>query len=201
MKRTAAALVALALTLAGCTSSGNNGPKTATGPAGTTVVTSSAVTDTPTATPSPTPSPSPTSSIVPSDPKTWPVPLAQYTPGSVKAGCTYPAPPERNVSSLVRAKVAAEYHITVTGLANLEYDHLVPHSICGDDSAANIWPELYDGVPTSAYVHNRKDQLEAFAASQVRNHRWTLGYAQTLFMTVPWPQLWCKYTPRAGVTC
>lgn len=190
--RLLAALAALALLVA-CSSSPRKAPMVTAENCATPAASSSASAS---STPLPVPP-----GVNPCVAATWPQPIDGFTPGSTTAGCTYPVPvAERAVSSTVKRIVAGEYKVTVTGLANVEYDHRIPFSLCGDGSANNIWPELYDGVPQTTYVHNRKDQLEAFAAAQVRYHRWSLPFAQAVFRG-DWRAAWCKYTPRAGVAC
>jgi hypothetical protein len=132
----------------------------------------------------------------------WPVPRNDLTPGAIAPGCTYPRPKtERDVTAATKDEVAAWYHYHgPAGLAHVEYDHRVPFSLCGGNGPANIWPEPYDGAPTSRYIHNRKDQLEEVIATKVRYHKMTLAQGQAVFLG-DWPLAWCKYVHAAGVSC
>jgi hypothetical protein len=145
----------------------------------------------------------------------WPAPREDLTPGAVIPGCTYPRPDDqRKVTAATKHAVAARYGYTgPSGLAHVEYDHRVPESLCGADSwacprhagtcpaaEANIWPEPYDGAPTSRYVYNRKDQLEAVIAGKVRHHYLTLAQGQQVFLG-DWRVAWCEYVHDPGVTC
>jgi len=136
------------------------------------------------------------------DPATWPAPLPS-TPGALTTGCTYPrATTERAVTTATKTAAAKAYGYTgPTGLAYVEYDHRIPFSLCGSNGLANIWPEVVDGVTQSTYVHNRKDQLEGYAARQVRYHRWTLAFAQAVFAPGDWRLAWCRYLKYPGVSC
>lgn len=143
-----------------------------------------------------------TAAVDPAVAATWPRPLEQYTPGTITPGCTYPrATSERSVLTSTKTTAAADYGYTGgTGLTFVEYDHRIPFSLCGGNGLANIWPEPVDGVTQSTYVHNRKDQLEAFAARQVRYGRWSLAFAQSVFRG-DWVAGWCRYLHYTGVTC
>jgi hypothetical protein len=131
----------------------------------------------------------------------WPAPNDRLSPGAVVA-CTLPRPAsERDVPAKEKAQVAAAYRYTgPRGIAALEFDHRIPFALCGANSAANIWPEPYDGAPTSAFVHNRKDQLEAVIARMVRAGQLTLAQAQDVFRG-DWRRAWCRYVHAAGVAC
>jgi hypothetical protein len=155
-------------------------------------------------TPTPRPTPTPTNSPTTGNAMSWPIPIDQYTPGAVTPGCTYPRPTsQRAVTQATKAKVSAEYGFTPTSLADGEYDHRIPFALCGDNGPANLWPEPYDGAKQSTYTWNHKDALEAYAASQVRNHHWTLTYAQNVFKG-DWRASWCAYRVHyasAGIAC
>jgi hypothetical protein len=123
------------------------------------------------------------------------VPDDNLTPGAIVPGCTYPVTAARAVPDSLKAKVRARYHyFGPTNVNVVEIDHRVPHSLCGADTLANLWVQLYDGVKTTAFVHNRKDQLEDYAADQVRSGKWTLAEAQNIFLK-DWRVAWqCVYT-------
>jgi hypothetical protein len=135
----------------------------------------------------------------------WPNAVKRYTPGSVVAGCTYPRPvTERAVTEATKRKVKAEYRYTgLSGIEHVEYDHLIPFSLCGGNDAANIWPEPADGIKETSYTHNRKDQLERYVASRVASHHMKLTTGQAIFRG-DWRRAWCKYRAHyasAGVVC
>ena len=155
---------------------------------------------TPTYSPSPSPSTSSGRPVFPSDALSWPVPNDRLTPGLVVKGCTYPRPKsQRDVPTSEKTVVAGMYHYTGPR-ALVEFDHRVPFSLCGDNGVTNIWPEPYDGVTTSTYIHNRKDELELAIASKVRHHTMTLPQAQAIFLG-DWRVGWCTYVHTPGVTC
>jgi hypothetical protein len=153
-----------------------------------------------------------TASVTKIDPlfaNTWPIPDDRLTPGAIVPGCTYPRPARSaaEVTNAERIKIAQAYRYTgPSGLAYLEYDHRIPYALCGLGGVGltqNVWPEPYDGSPTSIFIHNYKDQLESFAASQVRYGRWTLAFAQDIFRG-NWVVAWCTYRSHyasIGVTC
>ena len=183
----AAALAVLAL--AGCTSTG---PRTVEPSATETLLGRR-----------PNPRPLPGTTIVPSVAATWPAPDDALTPGLTDPECTsYPRPDgERNVSASTKRAAAKRYGYTgPSGLQFVEYDHRIPFSLCGADTVANIWPQPVDGVKQSAFVYNRKDQLEAFAARQVRYGRWSLTYAQEVFRG-DWRVAWCTHLHYPEVEC
>ena len=132
----------------------------------------------------------------------WPIPNPQLTPGAVETHCTFPRPQsQRNVPLSEKQAIDAAYHYHGKhGLAALEYDHLIPFSLCGSNSSANVWPEIYDGVRVSTYVHNYKDQLESTVYLLVRNGRLTLQAGQDLFRA-DWRHEWCQLVHRPGVIC
>jgi hypothetical protein len=154
----------------------------------------------------PTVSATPSSTtVVATEAKSWPVPDDTLTPGLVTPDCTYPRDDaERNVSASTKRAAAKRYSYTgPTGLEYVEYDHRIPFSLCGANTVANIWPQPVDGMKQTAFTANRKDQEEAFAARQVRYHRWTLKHAQDVFRG-DWRAAWCKYRMNyssAGVSC
>lgn len=133
---------------------------------------------------------------------TWPTPVAALTPGALTPGCTVPRPAsQRDVTSATRAAVLSAYHYTgPTGIANVELDHRIPFFLCGANTAANLWPEPYDGAPTSTYVHNRKDQLEAKVATMVHSGALAVPAAQDLFRG-DWRVAWCSLVHEPGVIC
>jgi hypothetical protein len=175
------AVLAVVVALTGCTAAGPQ-PRTAAPSPAPTVATAT-----------------PTAAVVAT---TWPVPDDSLTPGAVTPGCTYPRPTsERAVTTTTKTTVAREYGYTgPAGLDHVEYDHRIPFSLCGSNGSANIWPESYDGVNQSTYTHNFKDELEAYAARQVRYHHWTLTYAQNVFRG-DWRAGWCVYLGYPGVDC
>jgi hypothetical protein len=191
VSRRALAAAALALTLAGC--------GTVAGPPRTL--------GTPAATPA-----APVEGIDPLDAMTWPVPDPELTPGSLTPGCTYPRKSsERNVTAATKRSILAAYKITDNpgDPYDLELDHLIPFSLCGANGKTNVWPQRYDGVKVSAFVRNRKDSLESYAARQVAAHAkdphrgWTLAFAQDVFRS-DWRVKWCQYRSHyasAGVKC
>jgi hypothetical protein len=132
----------------------------------------------------------------------WPAPVDALTPGLVSDHCTYPRDvSERDVTVQTKRAAAQRYNYTgPPGLEYVEYDHRIPFSLCGANTVANIWPEPVDGVRTSTFVHNHKDQLEAYAARQVRYKKWTLAYAQGVFEG-DWRLAWCQYLHYPGVEC
>jgi hypothetical protein len=145
----------------------------------------------------------PSSTIDPAVAMTWPAPDDKLTPGLTDADCTsYPRPDdERYVSASTKRAAARRYNYTgPSGLQYVEYDHRIPFSLCGADTVANIWPQPTDGVKQTAFVYNRKDQLEAFAARQVRYKKWTLEYAQEVIRG-DWRLAWCRYLHYPGVEC
>jgi hypothetical protein len=140
---------------------------------------------------------------VPSVALTWPLPDDELTPGITDPECTsYPRDSdERNVSASTKRAAARRYNYTGPNvLTSVEYDHRIPFSLCGADTVANIWPEPVDGVRQAAFVYNRKDQLEAYAARQVRYGRWTLAEAQAVFRG-DWRLAWCQHLHYPGVKC
>lgn len=110
-------------------------------------------------------------------------------------------------------QIAASYHYTgPRGIAYLEFDHRVPFKLCGSNLADNVWPEVFDDVPRSLYVHNRKDQLEAKVYALIRSHRLTFAQGQQLYeQPNDWRAMWCHGTVGTvsvavhksgdGVTC
>jgi len=142
----------------------------------------------------------PATTVDPRVAMTWPVPDDTDTPGLVTPGCTYPRDDdERQVTASTKRAAAKRYNYTGPS-SQVEYDHRVPFSLCGANTVANIWPEPEDGVDQSAFVANRKDQLEAFAARQVRYKRWTLAHAQAVFLG-DWRVAWCQNLHYPGVVC
>jgi hypothetical protein len=132
----------------------------------------------------------------------WPAPNRTFTPGKVVADCTYPRDPkQRDVTAQTRFLVMQAYgYHGPTDLQHVGLDHLVPFSLCGANSADNLWPEVADGVKQSTYIHNRKDQLEDAIASKVRYHRMTLAEGQAVFQG-DWRAAWCHYVHAADVDC
>lgn len=132
----------------------------------------------------------------------WPSPNNDLTPGSVVKGCTYPRPvTQRDVTAATKAAVKAAYRYTgPSGIDHVEYDHRVPFALCGGNGPNNIWPETYDGAPTSTYVHNYKDQLEDVVIGLVRHHHLTLLQGQWVFYG-DWRIAWCEYVHKPGVVC
>jgi hypothetical protein len=107
------------------------------------------------------------------------------------------------VTATTRAAALARYHYTGPfGLAYVELDHRVPFFLCGANTVANLWPEPYDGVRVSTFVHNRKDQLEATTARLVRAGTITQAQAVALFLG-DWRVAWCHlvHKPGDGVVC
>jgi len=144
--------------------------------------------------------------IDPLDAMTWPAPDHELTPGALTPGCTYPRKAsERNVTAATKRNVLAAYNITddPNNGYDLEFDHLIPFSLCGSNGAANIWPQRYDGVKISAFVRNRKDSLESYTARRVASKNMSLETAQELYRE-DWRVAWCKYRKNyasAGVKC
>lgn len=136
----------------------------------------------------------------------WPAPNQRLTPGAIVPGCTYPRPAyERNVTSATRRAVLIRYHHS--SVSGDELDHRVPFALCGADSGAckpytvcqaaldNLWPEPYDGVKVSAFVHNYKDKLEDVIADKVRlglPRGMTLAQGQAVFLG-DWREGYCHY--------
>ncbi len=141
----------------------------------------------------------PTGGVAPA--AAWPAPNQRLTPGAVVA-CTLPRPPgQRDVPQSEKNRIAAAYRYAgPRGIAYLEFDHRVPFALCGANDARNVWPEPYDGAPRSAFVHNRKDQLEAAVIRLVHAHRLTLARAQAVFLG-DWRRAWCIYVHTPGVAC
>lgn len=132
----------------------------------------------------------------------WPVPNRKLTPGAIRPGCTYPVTDPRPDLSKLRKIVIARYHYTgPTDLKHLELDHFLQRSLCGADTAENLWAEPADGVRQVGFIHNRKDQLEDVLAALVRDHVQPLAAVQHLILTVDWRRLWCIYVHSAGVIC
>jgi hypothetical protein len=142
----------------------------------------------------------------------WPAPKDSLTPGGIDPDCRYSREhsrdsDQRDVTAETKRKVKKSYgYKGKSGIKYVEYDHRVPFWACGSNGPENIWPEPADGVDQSSYVHNRKDELEAFVARKVRNHKlsdpWTLEYGQQVFLD-DWRKGWCKYIDdsRDGVSC
>src|SRR4029077_14488047 len=136
----------------------------------------------------------------------WPAPDQRLTPGAIVPGCTYPRPAyQRSVTSATRRIVLAMYHHTAA--PGDELDHRVPFALCGADSYAcngpssctlaerNLWPEPYDGVKVTSYVHNYKDKLEDVIARLVRiglPRGMTLAQGQAVFLG-DWREGYCHY--------
>jgi hypothetical protein len=132
----------------------------------------------------------------------WPVPLQQFTLGSVEPGCTFPRPASERAVSPATKRIVAEWYGVDPHTPGLVFDHRVPFSECGGQGPDNIWPEGYDGAPASTYVHNRKDQLELTTARLVRSGKLPLKDAQAIFLG-DWRVGWCAldHKPGDGVTC
>ncbi len=132
----------------------------------------------------------------------WPVQNPAFTSGAVIPGCTYPRPAsQRNVTAATKRRVAAEYRYTgPTARTAVEFDHLIPFSLCGADTAANIWPEPVDGTKQTAYIANAKDELEDAIASKVRYGKMTLAQGQDVFRH-DWRVEWCLYIKHATGMC
>lgn len=146
------------------------------------------------------PAPTATATANVASPLNWPVPDDKLTPGSITPGCTYPRPSsQRSVLTSTKNAAAKAYNFTGDS-ATVEYDHRIPFSLCGSNSLKNIWPEQYDGAPESMFIHNYKDQLELYAATEVRYHKWTLKFAQDQFKG-DWRVAWCTYIHKDGVIC
>jgi len=162
----------VALTLAGCASSATPAPSPST-------VTRTA-----------TPKPVPTSIEAP---QPWPAPDDQLTPGAV-VKCTLPRDPsERDVTLATKKAVAAAYRYEGPwDLADVEFDHRIPFSLCGANDARNIWPEPADGIRQAGFVHNRKDRLEKVIADRVRSKKMTLAEGQQVFRG-DWRLAYCHY--------
>lgn len=133
--------------------------------------------------------------------RTWPAPDDRLTPGAV-VRCALPRPAsERHVSAVEKDQVAAAYgYAGPRGLRYLEFDHRVPFALCGSNGPTNLWPERYDGVPTTAFVHNRKDQLELLVTRKVRDGELSLRQAQSIFLG-DWRQGWCRYVHDPITLC
>lgn len=151
--------------------------------------------------PTPTPTRPPLSTSTPSTWPDWPVPNDKLTPGAVIT-CTLPRPQsDRNVPESEKLSIIAAYHYTgKRGIDSLEFDHRVPFALCGDNGPKNVWPEPYDGVKTSGFVHNYKDQLEDVIIRAVKSGKLTLAQGQDIFLG-DWRQAWCVWIHSAGVPC
>lgn len=136
-----------------------------------------------------------------SSPLLWPTPNNRLTPGAVVT-CTLPRPTsERVVTTAEKNAIAAAYHYTgPRGINFLEFDHRIPFALCGSNGPVNVWPEPYDGAPRSAFVHNRKDQLEEVVIRLVHAGHLTLTQAQQIFRG-DWRSAWCHYVRSSGVAC
>lgn len=132
----------------------------------------------------------------------WPSPNNSLTPGAVTPRCTYPRDPdERDVTQKTKRTVKRWYRYNgPSGLEHVEYDHRIPFSLCGSNGPENIWPQPADDVDQSAFVHNHKDELEAYVARQVRSGRWTLKRAQDVFRG-DWRDAWCDYIRDPASAC
>lgn len=139
----------------------------------------------------------PRSSTIAAD---WPAPNTA-TPGDVTPGCTFPRPQaQRDVTAATKRAVAVAYGIAEPYPAGIEFDHRIPFALCGGNDPGNIWPERYDGAPHSAFVHNRKDELEQVIWRMVHADPSRLGWAQRLFRD-DWRRAWCVYVHDPGVAC
>ncbi|KAI8590708.1 hypothetical protein BDZ88DRAFT_505994 [Geranomyces variabilis] len=73
----------------------------------------------------------------------------------------------RNVGTGLKDQIAAAYGIARSDYSSVEFDHLIPLGIGGDDSAANLWPQpladahVKDKVELAAF-----DQLSSGAIDQ-----------------------------------
>ena len=174
----------LALVLAGCASgtpdsrhAASASPSTSATPTETPSATPTTPTPTPTATPAETPSetptetPSPSPSAEPSlsdDAAPSPASPGQVdhglTPGHVFADAAAAkicmpgyAGSARNVTVDTRRAVFTAYHISFPPpLGRYELDHLIPLELGGDNTAANLWPQIYHGADSA----DVKDHLE-----------------------------------------
>jgi hypothetical protein len=81
----------------------------------------------------------------------------------------------RNVSTLVKHAVDAEYGIPRSAQRNYVIDHLIPLEVGGGNDPKNLWPE----AKADAKV---KDQLEAQMHAAVCNGSMTLADAQASFL-------------------
>ena len=87
------------------------------------------------------------------------LPDPTLTPGSANPNvtlsdiCNGTTKGRRSVTAATRAKVLRDYGVPTVTTDDYELDHLIPLSIGGDNSAANLWPQ-----PAPDY--HRKDRLE-----------------------------------------
>ena len=82
----------------------------------------------------------------------------------------------RNVSTLVKHAVYAEYGISRSAQRNYVIDHLIPLEVGGGNDPRNLWPE----AKTDAKV---KDTLEAQMHAAVCNGSVSLADAQASFLS------------------
>lgn len=78
----------------------------------------------------------------------------------------------RHVSEKMRREVFARYHIPYAKHLDYELDHLIPRSLAGADSVANLWPQ-----PLWQAKH-QKDPLEVELGKRVCRGEMTLEFAQ-----------------------
>jgi hypothetical protein len=104
------------------------------------------------------------------------------------------------VTSTEKAQIAAElYHVKI--VPRMEFDHLVPFSLCGSNGPANLWPEPYDGAAKAYNVLNHKDELEAKVSTMFHAGQIDAAHAQAVFLNGSWPHEWCLLVHKPGVDC
>src|SRR2546425_5639940 len=62
----------------------------------------------------------------------------------------------RHVTTKMKQKVAAAYHVPWSQRARYEFDHLIPRELGGDDVIENLWPQpIYEAKHVKDPEENR----------------------------------------------
>jgi hypothetical protein len=80
-------------------------------------------------------------------------------------GYTATVRPPEAMTQAVKRKLMAAYGIPWTQASRYELDHLVEENAGGASDSRNLWvqPNVFlNGTTGSAFVHNDKDQVEAY---------------------------------------
>ena len=104
-----------------------------------------------------------------------------------KGGYTRTVRPPRAVTDAAKKKLLAAYGIPRSSTAKYELDHLLDLSAGGSSAVQNLFPQpnILKTATASAYVHNDKDQVEAFAFHALCAGKVTLAAVQQA-MTTDW---------------
>lgn len=111
---------------------------------------------------------------------------AACTPGAVFANVTKEqvcmpgySSSVRNVSTLTKDQVFAEYGVTSHSPGQYEVDHLISLELGGSNDMANLWPESAEPRPG----FHEKDKVENYLHDQVCKGAMSLEEAQTKIRT------------------